>query len=158
MATLTVLVSNRRTDDFSFILLSQAGVPHRWPLSFDANLRILQPIKAIPRRRCYHHLILAAHDDRRAGADPVGGAEVGILLQVEAGGRRGPGDDDRVGAGGNDGQQRRAGGLHGRNEAPETARERVIAAGHRPAGVMLADGAADDVLAVAAGTAATRDF
>src|ERR1035438_2037032 len=52
-----------------------------------------------------------------------------------------------------DGQQRRAGRLHGIDH-PEATGERIIAAGHWPAGIRLADAAAHRILAVGASAAA----
>jgi hypothetical protein len=43
--------------------------------------------------------------------DPVGGAEVAVLQEIEAGGGRRPGEQDGVGAGLQNGQQRRGGRL-----------------------------------------------
>ena len=50
------------------------------------------------------------------------------------------------------------GRLHNGNQAPEAARERINAASHRYAGVMLADGAADGINAPGAGAAAAGDL
>src|SRR5215472_12236193 len=43
-------------------------------------------------------------------------------------------------------------------ERPESASDRVIAAAHRPTRVVLADGAAERILPVGAGAAATTNF
>src|SRR5215471_7037592 len=51
-----------------------------------------------------------------------------------------------------------SGGLDDRVERPESACDRVIAAAHRPTRVVLADGAAERILAVGAGSAATTYF
>jgi hypothetical protein len=44
------------------------------------------------------------------------------------------------------------------NQAPETAGQRIIAAGHRAAGIRLADGAGDLIGRAGAGAAAAGDF
>jgi hypothetical protein len=48
--------------------------------------------------------------------------------------------------------------LHHGNEAPEAARERIIAAAHRAAGIRLADGADDLIRRAGAGAAAAGNF
>ena len=55
---------------------------------------------------------------------------------------------------------RRAGRLQDRNERPETADDPDIRCrgGHRPARIVLADGAADGINAAGAGAAAPGDF
>ena len=57
-----------------------------------------------------------------------------------------------------DGQQRCAGSLQDGNQAPEPAGERIITAGHRAAGIRLADGAGDLIRRARAGTAAAGDL
>ena len=57
-----------------------------------------------------------------------------------------------------DGQPGQPRSLHHGDEAPETAGDGVAAARHRQARIVLADGAADGVLAITAGPAAAGDF
>src|SRR5215469_9333351 len=52
----------------------------------------------------------------------------------------------------------RSDGLDDGVERPESASDRVIAAAHRPTRVVLADGAAERILAVGARAAATTNF
>jgi len=82
--------------------------------------------------------------------------EIAVLLQ---GARRRvrPGDSDGVARMG-DGQPGHSGRLHHGDEAPETAGHGVAAAGHCAARIVLADGAADGILPVAARAAAAGYF
>jgi len=57
-----------------------------------------------------------------------------------------------------DGQGRRTGGLHDENETPKTAGQRIIAAGHRAAGLGLANGAGDLIHRPCAGSGATGNL
>ena len=88
---------------------------------------------------------------------PRGGAEIAVGLEGPTGDRRWPRYDNLV-AGSRDGQVGRAGGLHDGNRTPKTAGQRISAAGHRAAGVRLADGAGDLIGRAGAGAAAAGDF
>jgi len=121
-------------------------------------LRLLESEKQIPRRRSDGDAVRAvAGRDGIAAGDPAPASHAGILLQrVSA--RVRPGNLDAIWCDKRDGQVRQAGGLHHGNQRPEPAGERIIAAGHRPAGIMLSDGAADLIRAAGARAAAAGDF
>lgn len=57
-----------------------------------------------------------------------------------------------------DSQSWRAVALHDGNQAPKSTDERIIAAGHRAAGIELADGTGDGVLAIGASTTTASNF
>lgn len=95
--------------------------------------------------------------DGFARRGPGGSGEIEILLKFPTGGRRRPGDDGGVGGGEEDSQCRRVSCLE-RIKSPEPTRERVIAPGQRTAGVVLADGTAQGILTIGAGTTAVSDF
>jgi len=125
---------------------------------FKQRLGILQTEKHIPRRRRDRDAIGAA---RRGDGIAVQSPRIGIrkragLLQVVSACIR-PGDDDAV-PGTGDAQLGQICGLDHSNQAPETARHRVLATGHCPARIRLADGAAHGVTSVAAGAAAAGNF
>jgi len=120
-------------------------------------LGIAQSEKQIPRGRREVQIIRAVGGCHAAAGYPVGGhGQVIVLLQTPAGDSL-PIDRHSV-AGTADIKRRRAGRLHHGNQRPKSAGERITATGHRPAGVMLADGAADLISAAGARAAATGDF
>src|ERR1019366_5970857 len=95
-------------------------------------------------------------DDCAGIIAPIAGSEIDIRLERPAR-HRGRPRYDGLAVGIGDGEQRRAGCLHG-VEHPKTTRERVVAASHRPAGVVLADGAADRINAAHARAASVGDL
>src|ERR1017187_4622054 len=72
---------------------------------------------------------------------PASARKIAVLLQGVAARVR-PRDNDAV-AGMGDAQRRRTGGLDDVDQTPETAGQRITAAGHRTAGIGLTDGATD---------------
>ncbi len=89
----------------------------------------MQPEKLVAGWRRNDDLIFAANSaDGICHTRPVGAGEVGILLQDVASGRRWPRDDRAIRAGEKNSQRRCAKCLHG-EQAPETAGQRIIAAG-----------------------------
>src|ERR1035437_585221 len=136
---------------------SARGFPRASP-EICVRLWMHEPVEAIARWRIDDdEAIRAVVVDGFQWSDPVGRAQVCVLLQVPARRRRRPGDGGGVGGGAKDRQQRRAGRLYG-VKRPETAGERVIAAGHRAVGVVLADGAADLIRATCSCAPTTGDF
>ncbi len=79
-----------------------------------------------------------------------------VCLQHPARDRCWPGDN-RLIARVSDGQDRRAGCLHGKKR-PKAAGDRIIAAAHGRAGIRLADGAGDRINATRACAATTGDL
>src|ERR1022692_959900 len=123
--------------------LARCPVPQLEEITRFDQSRVRKPVEAVASGRI--------HDDEFDGAvvgyafrgsGPVRTCQVGVDLQTPADRRRRPIDLRCVCGREFDAQYRPAGGLHG-VERPEPAGERVIAAGHRPASVVLADGAAD---------------
>ena len=112
-----------------------------------------EPEEDISRGRRIGHAVV---HDLAGVVTPSAGGKIVVGLERPAGGRRRPRDDSLVPDIG-DGQQRRAGGLHG-EQAPEAAGDGIISAAHRATGVRLADCAADGIHATRAGAATTRNF
>jgi len=118
---------------------------------------LLQPEKQIPNwRRDGDAARAVGGRDSVNARRPASAREIAVLLQGVAARVR-PRNDDAV-AGMGDGQVGQSRRLHHGNETPETAGQRVTAASQRPAGIVLADGAADRIDAASAGAAATGDF
>ena len=92
----------------------------------------------------------------KTGTDPFTGAGGEIVIRLEGPTRHRwrPRHDGLV-AGISDGQRRCADGLHDGNQTPKAAGQRIIAAAHRVARIMLANGAADLISAARARAAAT---
>ena len=116
----------------------------------------LKAIKAIPCRRIdddvFDDPVVV---DRFGRCNPIGCVEITVLLEIKPSRRRGPINHHRVGRGQDDGQERCARRLQ---DEPETASDRVLTVGHGPAGIMLADGAADGIERASAGPSTTGDF
>ena len=99
-----------------------------------------QTEKQISRRRREVQIICAIGRCSATVGRPVGWhGEIVVLLQTPAGESQ-PIDCDRI-AGMVDAKRRCAGYLHDRNECPKAVGGRLIAASHRPACIVLADGA-----------------
>ena len=119
------------------------------------GLRAAEAEKQAPSRRRDGNAVRAAGvgaDGVAAGCPTPRRGQIAVLLQGEIGRVR-PGDNDAV-AGMGDGQVGKPRRLHDGNQTPKAAGQRIIAAAHRAAGVRLADGAADGILAAAGGGAA----
>ena len=94
--------------------------------------------------------------NRVTARPPIRGGRLGVLLQGIAPGA-GPGHDDAAAEVCNR-QGRHSRRLHHGNEAPETARQAVAPARHRPARIRLTDGAGDLVSRAGAGPTAAGDL
>lgn len=107
------------------------------------RLRFEEAVEAIAGGRVHNdESVRAVVGHGLRGDDPVRSVEVGVLLQRETGRGRRPRDERGVVRGEANGQQWRAGRLHG-EERPESAGEREVPSRHRlRMGVRLADGAA----------------
>ena len=123
----------------------------------NCALRVVQPEEQISRRRCDGDTVraVAGRDAVTAGCPTAAGEGTILLQRVTA--RICPRHDDAV-AGMRDDEVGQACRLHHLNQRPETARDGIIAAAHRAAGVRLADGSADGELPVGARAAAAGDF
>src|ERR1039458_3829131 len=141
---------------------SSAYLSKTFSLEFDSRFQsgatafiflLLQPEKQISLGRRIRDAVV---DDGAEIVAPSRRGEIGVGLQCPAGHGWRPRHDGLI-ANVGDGEQRGAGGLHG-VERPEAAGHGIIPAAHCPAGVRLADGAADGKNAAGAGAAATGDF
>lgn len=119
----------------------------------------LQPEKQIPRRRNNSDAVRAGDSigiNGIAAGRPAYAGQNGVLLQrVSAG--VGPGDGNTVARMRNR-EIWQAGGFDDGNQRPESAGQGIIAAGHRSASVVLADGAAEGVLPVGARATTASNF
>ena len=115
---------------------------------------ILTLQEPIPGWRVDHDEVdCAVVGDALRRRNPVGRAQVRVLLQTESSGGIRPRDERGVGGRECDRQQRRAGRLHRGEQAPESVGECVVAAANR-ARVRLTDGAAHGINAARARGAA----
>ena len=116
-----------------------------------------EPIEPIAKRGRDNDLVFPAEHRRDIGDSSPGGCpEVGVLLEGEPGGRGQPGNHNCVGRGQGDAQRGCVGSLHHTQQAPKTTLEGEVAAAHG-SGIRLTNGAADDILSVAAGAPAGID-
>ena len=90
-------------------------------------------------------------------SDQIGIPRSGVCCNRNPVEGAGQANTTRVGGSKEQAQQGRARGLHGGN-SPETTGKRVIAAGERPASVMLPDSARNLISASTASAAAARGF
>ena len=118
---------------------------------------LLQPEKQVPRRRRDGDAARSVGGRDSVNARrPASARKIAVLLQGVAARVR-PRNDDAVASMG-DGQVGQSRRLHDGNKTPETAGQRITAAGHGAAGIRLTDGAADLVGAARAGAAAAGNF
>ena len=129
-------------------------------LRFRQSLRMEEPEEQTPCCWCGDGYAVEGGicGDRVTGGLPaIGVGQVGVLLQRPTSRWIRP-RNHHAAAGVGNGQCRRAGGLHRRDETPEAAGQRVIATAHGRVRVRLTDGAADGIDAPSAGATAPGDF